>query len=334
MIADAQASTLAGTIEVQVFDWRRLAKYSFWIALFSIVSSVSAALANRRLLFGAPAGRHVRGVVDRGRSTLLVGRDRSQSRPNTALSERRLLLLGVLATAGAVYQLGLALKTGSGHFSLLWLLSCVLYAGVGLAVDSNLIWVFALVSLGGWMGAETGYRSGWGAYYLSMNYPLRFVLFGGLLTGAALALESHHHGQQFFRSTLIMGLLYLFIALWIMSIFGNYGNLREWERVRQIELFHRSILFGAVACGAIYHGCVMTTVSRMDSASPFSSSISILASSNGSGMACTRRFSARSLERASGTLATRLKPSGLWEDLATPQLPRPKRPLHRGRSIR
>ena len=106
----------------------------------------------------------------------------------------------------------------------------------------------------GWMGTETGYMSGWGAYYLGMNYPLRFVLFGALLTGCALALEHHPIAHRFFRATLAMGLLYLFISLWIMSIFGNYGDMRQWERVKQIELFHWSIIFGAVACGAIYHG--------------------------------------------------------------------------------
>jgi hypothetical protein len=61
LIPDAQAATLAATIEVQYFDWRKLAKYSFWIALFSIISSVSAALSDRMLqdllevIFKAPA---------------------------------------------------------------------------------------------------------------------------------------------------------------------------------------------------------------------------------------------------------------------------------------
>ncbi len=49
VIPEAQAAILAGTIEVQYFDWRKLAKYSFWIALFSIISSVSAALSDRML---------------------------------------------------------------------------------------------------------------------------------------------------------------------------------------------------------------------------------------------------------------------------------------------
>ena len=62
ILPDAQAATLAATIEVQYFDWRKLAKYSFWIALFSIVSSVSAALSDRFIrdlleaLFMVPAG--------------------------------------------------------------------------------------------------------------------------------------------------------------------------------------------------------------------------------------------------------------------------------------
>ena len=49
VIPETQAALLAATIEVQYFDWRKLAEYSFWIAVFSIVSSVSAALSDRML---------------------------------------------------------------------------------------------------------------------------------------------------------------------------------------------------------------------------------------------------------------------------------------------
>ncbi|STV57953.1 membrane protein [Klebsiella pneumoniae subsp. pneumoniae] len=44
-----------------------------------------------------------------------------------------------------------------------------------------------LLALGNWFGAETGYVSGWGAYWLGMNYPIRFVLFGGALLRSATA---------------------------------------------------------------------------------------------------------------------------------------------------
>jgi hypothetical protein len=204
--------------------------------------------------FDAPAGAKCVALALLAAGLYWWGVRRLALDPAQVYRNEAILFLGVLATAGAIYQLGRALDTGSGHFSILLLLSFLVYATLGVAVDSNLIWVFALASLGGWMGTETGYMSGWGAYYLGMNFPLRFVLFGGILTACAFALEPHPKAQRFYRSTLTMGLLYLFIALWIMSIFGNYGDMHAWERVKQIELFHWSILFGLVACGAIYHG--------------------------------------------------------------------------------
>ncbi len=260
VIPETQAATLAATIDVQYFDWRKLAKYSFWIALFSIVSSVSAALSDRWLrgllqqLFNLPPIARCAMLAAASAGLYRWGLARREQAPGKIYRNEAIFFLGVLATAGAIAQLGVLFDTGSGHFSILLLLSFLVYAVLGLWLESNLIWIFALASLGGWMGTETGYLSGWGAYYLGMNYPLRFVLFGGLLTACALSLETHPLGQRFFRSTLATGLLYLFIALWIMSIFGNYGDLPSWGKVKQIELFHWSILFAAVASWAIYYG--------------------------------------------------------------------------------
>ena len=260
VIPDAQAATLNATIEVQYFDWRKMAKYSFWIALFSIVSAVSAALSDQVLmdllerLFDTPPIARCAVLAVAAAGLYRWGLIKRAKNPDKVYRNEAIVFLGVLATAGAISQLGIAFDTGRGHYSLLLLLSFLVYAVLGMVLESNLIWVFALASLGGWMGTETGYMSGWGAYYLGMNYPLRFVLFGALLTGCALALEHQPLAAPFYRSTLVMGLLYLFIALWIMSIFGNYGDMERWERVKQIELFHWSILFAAVAGGAIYHG--------------------------------------------------------------------------------
>ena len=128
---------------------------------------------------------------------------------------------------------------------------------LGLLLDSRLIWVFALLSFGSWLGAETGYRSGWGAYYLGMNYPMRFVLLGLLLCGLSVLFKRNAHWSRlaaFERSTLSVGLLYLFISLWILSIFGDYGDMTSWYQARHMELFHWSLLFGAAACAAIWLG--------------------------------------------------------------------------------
>ena len=88
-----------------------------------------------------------------------------------------------------------------------------------------------LLALGNWFGAETGYVSGWGAYWLGMNYPIRFVLFGGALLALCYGAQSLLRQRQLFTVSKAMGLTYLFIALWIMSIFGNY-DADNWYRER------------------------------------------------------------------------------------------------------
>ena len=168
--------------------------------------------------------------------------------------------------AAAIFFLGVAIDTGTGHYPVLFLITSVLYALLGLWFPSALVWVFGLVSLGAWMGAETGYVSGDGMYFLGMNYPLRFVIFGAALTALGVAGQHSSLASSASSSALkdrllsmspqtkVIGLLNLFIALWIMSIFGNYGDMNQWREVRQYELLHWSILFGAAALAAIWYG--------------------------------------------------------------------------------
>jgi hypothetical protein len=84
-----------------------------------------------------------------------------------------------------------------------------------------------------------------------MNYPIRFVLFGGVLLSACYLLRKPLLQRHLFGVSKAMGLLYLFIALWILSIFGNY-SLDVWQGVRQIELLHWSLLFALAAIACIW----------------------------------------------------------------------------------
>ena len=255
-----QGQTLLKSIEVVGFDWKRLAKYSFWVAIICIVISVGSILADDYLmrllanLFNAPD--IAKSIFAAMVSALLYsyGIKRKYKIPEKVFSNEALFFLGVLATAGSIAFLGRAIDTGAGHFSLLILLAAIVYGLLGWWFSSKMIWIFSLLSMGSWLGTETGYMSGWGAYYLGMNYPLRFVLFGLVLTSSSAVFKGWSIRRDFLAPTRIMGLLYLFIALWIMSIFGNYGSIDQWETARQIELFHWSLAFGLAAVAAIYHG--------------------------------------------------------------------------------
>ncbi len=260
VISQTQAKTLSESYEVISFDWKRLAKYSFWISLICIIISVGAIISDAYLIklladiFKAPA--IVKCIFTATVSALIYycGIRRKYKSPEKVFSNEALFFLGVLATAASIAFFGEVIDTGSGHFSILLLLATIVYGVLGLWFPSKLVWIFSLISLGGWMGTETGYMSGWGAYYLGMNYPVRFVLFGIVLVASSTVFHKWQIQKDFLRPTRAVGLLYLFIALWIMSIFGNYGDINEWHKAKPIELFHWSLLFGLAAVASIYHG--------------------------------------------------------------------------------
>ena len=251
---------LMNDIEIIAFDWKRLAKYSFWISLICVITSLGAVLADKALLrliqlvFDVPHVVKMIACILVATALYWYGFKRRLRLPDKIFSNEAILFLGVIATAGAIYQLGRMVGTVSGHFSLLLFLSFIVYAILGFYFKSKLIWLFSLLSLGSWLGSETGYASGWGAYYLGMNYPLRFVLLGGGLITAAFCFEKSKKFVHLYKTTLVVGLLHLFIALWIMSIFGNYGDMDSWYRAKQMELFHWSLLFGLVSVLSIFHG--------------------------------------------------------------------------------
>ena len=217
-------------------------------------------------LFNAPALAKCGFFAVAAAAIFRYGLTRRRRHPHRRYSNEAVFVLGVLALAAAIFFLGVAIDTGTGHYAILFLIASLLYALLGLWFPSALVWVFGLLSLGAWMGTETGYLSGYGAYFLGMNYPLRFVIFGAALAALGIA------GQRWFVSshaaspalkdrvflmspqTEVIGLLYLFIALWIMSIFGNYGDLGQWRQVRQYQLLQWSLLFGAAALAAIWYG--------------------------------------------------------------------------------
>jgi hypothetical protein len=260
IISPEEGQKLLGGFEVSKFDWKRLAKYSFWISLICLMIAVGSILADRTLMallariFRAPDIIKCLSFAVGAILFYYWGIKRKEKAPERVFSNEAIFFLGVVATGASIAFLGKIIDSGRGHFSILLLISSITYAILGLWFPSKLVWIFALLSLGSWFGAETGYLSGWGAYYLGMNYPLRFVFFGIGLTAGSVLFRFTLRRQEFLKSTRVMGLLYLFIAVWILSIFGNYGDFQSWDKAKQIELFHWSLLFGLLAAVAILHG--------------------------------------------------------------------------------
>lgn len=271
LINDRQASRLLADMQPAGFDWQRTARYAFVAAIASLLISVAALLTDDWLLALLGWFVALSAITKCLLMTILAGGIfyyggyRRSRFPQFYYTSETLFFMGVMALASAIYFLGVALDTAQNRVSVLFFIATLLYGVLAVYFPSRLIWVFALVSLASWMGTETGYMSGWGAYYLGMNYPLRFALLGALMTLVGLAgvrarcqgyPETGMSGALVYLSpqTRAVGLLFLFISLWLMSIFGNYGEISRWQQVSQWQLFHWSVLFAVVALAVLWYG--------------------------------------------------------------------------------
>jgi len=53
--------------------------------------------------------------------------------------------------------------------------------------------------------------------------------------------------KQFYKPTFVVGILYLFLSLWILSIWGHHAEKSDTRLIW-------SVIFGIAALGSIYHG--------------------------------------------------------------------------------
>ena len=248
---------LAATFKRAVLDWQRLSRYAIWTALACAIIAIGSLFADSLLLawiidffsFSSLARIGLPAVLAVG--FYLWGFARQRRETQWHYTTEGLLFLGVLFTAIALWQLGERLDNGSGHIAPLFLAGCAVYGLVGYFGRSGLVWLFFLLSLGNWFGAETGYVSGWGAYWLGMNYPVRFILFGGALLALCWVLRKTLTQRHLYVTSKAMGLTYLFVALWIMSIFGNY-DIDNWYAVTRAALLPWALLFAVAAVICIY----------------------------------------------------------------------------------
>lgn len=238
------ANRLKTSYTVRPFEWKELAKYSFWIAIACGVIAVGAVLADNLImkvlekLFLSSHGLASGIFALLAALTYYWGWRRRQRLPYKIFSNETILFVGVVFTAVSIGYLGAAIDNGSGHFSLLLLLAALVYGFLGLRFSSPMVWVFALLSLGGWFGTETGYLTNWGNYFLGMNYPIRFAAFGAVILLCRFAVRRRRWFADVSHATYVVGMLYLFIALWVLSITGDTRGWVDWYGTRQSELWY------------------------------------------------------------------------------------------------
>lgn len=261
LLDENQAKALSDNIDEKSFEWKVLARYAFWVALASLILAVFSLFANNTLerfiekFYETPNTVFCVIFLLIGALFYFLGWRSKKKSPESTFTSETLMLAGSFSVAACIGFLGEVLDRESHYFTILFFLSIIIYAVLAVKLHSKLIWVFTLIALGIWFATETALHSDWGWKFWGMNYPLRFTIFGVLLTGAAVWVQPRVQILKPFESvSFVIGLLYTMIALWLLSIFGNYSSIDAWSMVRQYEILYWGIFAILISLALALYG--------------------------------------------------------------------------------
>lgn len=164
-----------------------------------------------------------------------------------------LQMIAGFALQGLTTLLAIDFSHGSRNWPMLLGVQAVLLAAMAYVLKNRLNLIHAAVCFFIFFGGETGYLSGWGAYWLGMTYPLRFLLAGVVFLGVAWmhATEAKGAYQSFSRVYGHLGLLVLHLALWFLAVFGYYTDRVSWTD-NSMERVALSGAWAAFSVGGIW----------------------------------------------------------------------------------
>ncbi|MFO1520016.1 MAG: hypothetical protein U1F57_10195 [bacterium] len=220
-----------------------------WFTLFGAIAMAAG------LVILAPRLIHVEYLLEGGLLIAFVGliflgrwlaRRRQMVKTGATLE-----LMGAFALQGFTFALAHYHSSGSDNWPALIGIDSILLIALAYALQNRLILVFACINLFTWFGGETGYISGWGAYWLGMNYPLRFVAAGIVSLILAWGHFKTFTGplQGFSRVWAHFGLLSIHLALWFFSLFGYFELRPHWDHNTTDRLLFSAVWAGfSVTC--------------------------------------------------------------------------------------
>ncbi len=227
------------------FDWTRLGR---WFAVFGAISAAAGALLWLTEVFEFTLQK-LAGLLALVTVALFAG-GWHVTRRGLTWTGRGLELFGGLTLIGLSFTIGAIIDTGSGNWPAVLLVDLVLLLPLAYLRRNVLLLILALVVFFVWFGGVTGYASGWGVYWFGMNYPLRFLLAGLAIAGVGTLHRVYVDGalapwREFFKVWLSAGVFFSEMALWLMSLFGNFGAIFD----RHLETAGELLFFNVLWAG-------------------------------------------------------------------------------------
>ncbi len=232
LAAAATAGVLTIEQQQRIAERYPVAPWNFLVLIrwFTILGAVSAGAGLLVLLrhLGTPLRLAEAGCAASFALLLVGARALARRLPRAAAA---LQLAAGFALQGLTVALAIDFATGSKNWPALIGVDAALLIAMAYGLQNRLVLIHALINAFIFFGGETGYISGWGAYYLGMTYPARFFAIGLVTLAVAWA-----HGQRltaglqsFARVYAHFGLLCVHLSLWFFSLFGWFEEHVRWS---------------------------------------------------------------------------------------------------------
>lgn len=245
---------------VQEIDWARLARFSFWLAIASIIISLGSLFADKWIIslityfFEAP--NMVLSVFFALTATLtfFLSLKFEKKNPEKSFSTGFIQILGAVFLGFSFVYLLKIYDNNPFEITSILGLSTLSYALLGFQFRSVPLWFLALISL---VFCYISFTAEWthsGNYFLGMNFPMRITVLAAILYGATLVLKNNKTLEPFIPVSQWFSILLLFFFLWILSISGNVPDYGYWEKTKQISRIFYGVLAMFICLITVYSG--------------------------------------------------------------------------------
>jgi hypothetical protein len=246
LLDEATHAELARRYPVESWHWQALGR---WFLIFGGLSLAGGLVMLAESLFEFTL-KKLAMLLALALAALFAGGQALKKR-HLEWTGRSLELLGGFVLISLSFTLGVIYSTGSGNWPALLLIDLLLLLPLSYLRDNLLLLVLAAVVFFTWFGGVTGYASGWGAYWFGMNYPARFLVAGTAIAGVGVLHRQAEGGplaryQGFFHVWLASGVFFVEMALWLMSLFGNFGSIWDggWDAPPEELVFFNALWAG------------------------------------------------------------------------------------------
>ncbi len=262
LITAEQSQKLKNTVVVRKFDWKQVTIYAFIIAVACCILSIIVLLSDKPLRELIEKILQINDFIIScilTVFTLLVfyyTKIRFQKHKTTPFRNQSFLLIAAFLSLASISYWAKTMHVFQNNYAGIFLLASIIYVSLAIYFNSQTIWVLSIIMLAFAYGLLTVLYSDGSdkELFLGMNFPFRFIPFSLVVLLFLALMNKSEKLKPFYKIHYIVGLLFFYFSLWLITIFGNYNSYETWNEVSQYQFIFWVVVMFVITSFGMYLG--------------------------------------------------------------------------------